>query len=82
MRLPYGHCFQLDDSSLNAKPDKLPVAIAAFEHLIGSLSCHYRQPRIYVHGSEDWRLARCRDRGSKAPNGQHECTTGESCPRV
>jgi hypothetical protein len=31
---------QLDDRSPNAKPDKLPVAITAFEHLIGSPSCH------------------------------------------
>jgi len=31
---------QLDDRSPNAKPDKLPVAITAFEHFIGSPSCH------------------------------------------
>jgi hypothetical protein len=30
---------QLDDRSPNAKPDKLPVAIAAFEHFIGSPGC-------------------------------------------
>src|SRR5947207_6041636 len=40
IRLPYGHGLQLDDHSPNAKPDRLPVAIAAFEHFIGSPGRH------------------------------------------
>jgi hypothetical protein len=39
--LPHGHGLQLDDRPPDAKPDKLPVAIGAFEHLIGSPGCHY-----------------------------------------
>ena len=39
IRLPYGYGLQLDDRSPNAKPDKLPVAIAAFEHFIASPGC-------------------------------------------
>jgi hypothetical protein len=32
---------QLDDCTHNAKPDQLPAAFAAFEHLIGTPGCHY-----------------------------------------
>jgi hypothetical protein len=32
---------QLDDCPPDAKPDKLPVMIAAYEHFIGSPRCHY-----------------------------------------
>jgi hypothetical protein len=39
IRLPYGHRLQLHDRSPNAKPDKLLVAIAAFEHFIASPGC-------------------------------------------
>jgi hypothetical protein len=33
IRLPHGHGLQLDDGKPDAKPDDLPVAITAFEHL-------------------------------------------------
>jgi hypothetical protein len=32
---------QFDDRPPNAKPDQLPLAVAAFEHLIGASGCHY-----------------------------------------
>jgi hypothetical protein len=38
--LPHGRGLQLNDCPLNPKPDKLPVAITAFEYLIGSPGCH------------------------------------------
>ena len=39
IRLPYGCALQVDDRSPDAKPDKLPIAIAAFEHFIASPGC-------------------------------------------
>jgi hypothetical protein len=36
IRFAYGQGLQLDDCSPDTKPDKLPIMIAAFEHLIGS----------------------------------------------
>ena len=39
IRLPCGYGLQLDDRSPDAKPDKLPVAIAAFDHFIASPGC-------------------------------------------
>jgi hypothetical protein len=41
IRLSHGHSLQLDDRLADAKPDKLSVAITAFEHLVGSPGCHY-----------------------------------------
>jgi hypothetical protein len=40
IRLSYRRGLQLDDRSPDAKPDKLPVALTALEHLIGSSGCH------------------------------------------
>jgi hypothetical protein len=41
MRLSRRHGLQLADCPFDPKPDKLPVEIAAFEHLIGTLRCDY-----------------------------------------
>jgi hypothetical protein len=40
IRLPHGRGPQLNDRPPDPKQDKLPVVIAAFEHLIGSPGCH------------------------------------------
>jgi hypothetical protein len=40
IRLPRGRGLQLNDRPPDPKPDKLPVVVAAFEHLIGSPGCH------------------------------------------
>jgi hypothetical protein len=39
---------QLDDRPPDAKPDQLPVAVAAFEHLISASGCHYLSVRTVL----------------------------------
>jgi len=40
MRLSRRRGLQLNDCPLDPKPDKLPIALTALEHLIGSSGCH------------------------------------------
>jgi hypothetical protein len=49
----------------DAQPDQLTVAVAAFEHLIGSPSCYYLSVGTMFRGSADWRLGWWRDAGQK-----------------
>jgi len=64
IRLPHGRGLQLNDRPSGAKPDKLPLAVAAFEHLIGSSRGEDLSLGFMFSDSAGWRLARCRDRGS------------------
>jgi len=42
IRFPRGRGSQLDDRPLDAKPDQLPVAVAAFEHFVRAPGCRIR----------------------------------------
>jgi hypothetical protein len=41
IRLPHGCGLQLDDRAPDAKPDRLPIAVATFEHVVRTLRAHY-----------------------------------------
>ena len=62
IRLSHGHGLQLDDRPLDAKPDQLPVAIVALQHLIGAAppsgSGPFRPVCLWLFGGDPglWRL--------------------------
>jgi hypothetical protein len=67
IRLPRGRGLQLDDRLPDAKPDALPVVLAAFEHLIGSPACHDLGVHTMFADQQIGGSPRCRGRGLSSP---------------